>query len=243
MTFLNSIGNLNSYTELKRLIAELDNSEINDSLEKFNLNTFGTRKLKCSRLQRGIKLLKGWPSRDSDNTSATSATTNDETEIESDFKNLAAGLPSSMQLNKPYTPATLTVETRVTNANYITAKASLPRTDTITNITTTTSAGTLNTISTPRIKPSLFPQLNPSNVSCNYAQIYGMPNTFKLPEQVNPFERNETSDTQLRLPERIAQNPPLSDKIKPPENYRETIRSETRHSEPKFFGNIHKGQV
>ncbi|XP_033225941.1 uncharacterized protein LOC117178627 [Belonocnema kinseyi] len=112
MAFLDSIGNVETYTELKRLIAELDNSEINDSLEKLNLDTFGTRKLKCSRLRKGIKLLKGWPTRDSDYTSATFLTTNDETEREIDFENLAAALPSNRPVNTPHIPVTTTVETR-----------------------------------------------------------------------------------------------------------------------------------
>lgn len=68
MAFLKSNGEVETYAELKRWIAELDNPEIVKNLEALNLDTSGTRKMKCARLRRGIKLLKGWPSRNSDYT-------------------------------------------------------------------------------------------------------------------------------------------------------------------------------
>ena len=69
MAFIDRVSNLSTYTEIKKAIYELNNSEIVEALEALSLDTTGKRKERCSRLRKGIKLLKGMPPRASDYTS------------------------------------------------------------------------------------------------------------------------------------------------------------------------------
>ena len=57
MAFLKRISNLSTFTEIKKVIYELDNIEIVEALEALGLETVGTHKNDDQRLQKGIKLV------------------------------------------------------------------------------------------------------------------------------------------------------------------------------------------
>ena len=104
MALLELISDVNTFTELKQIISELDNSEIIESLEALNLGISGSRRERCSRLRRGVKLLKGWTSRDSDRTTVTSASTD---LTDDDLKNFAASLNPNKQDESSNTAVTV----------------------------------------------------------------------------------------------------------------------------------------
>ena len=114
---------------MKEAIAELSGAEVVEILKYFSLDTDGTRRDKNSRLRKKIKLYMGWPSRDSDVTSVTSAisiNTDTENEMEELHSDAAAVITTTAMITIPTKPVntnpiTVSVETHVTTATITTS--------------------------------------------------------------------------------------------------------------------------